>query len=264
MSTSLFSGCSFTAGTGFELGKDAPELWVNLLHSRHPKLNKTRLLNIGFCGRSTANIFKHTVFTILAEASIKYVFVNWTSVPRYELSLGLEEYNTWQCFKPGNNFVQHNLHNIVYPAEYLKKINDRFTTLTNDHSEIVDVLYYVNAINQLCQLKNCQVFHINALCPWDNNYFTKLSNCLPNNYTNYTKKLIQTDSRDDDQVFRLYDRIHNEYNSAGGIQEHTWLNLYSSMIDQQVDVNSDKIHPGINSNQLYYQQFNQALESKLL
>jgi hypothetical protein len=58
--------------------------------------------------------------------------------------------------------------------------------------------------------------------------------------------------------------IHNEYNTPGGVQKDSWLNLYSSMWDQRIDFNDDGVHPGIKSNQLYYQQFTQALDSKIL
>jgi hypothetical protein len=260
----MFTGCSFTAGDGFELEKDEPSLWVNLLHSSHPKLNKTQLLNVGVGGNSNANIFKDTIFNLLTQPNVKYLFVEWTSVPRYNLSIGLETYATQVSFIPNINMETHNLHKITYPAEYLKKINDRFTSLAHDHHEIVTLIYYISSITRLSQLIGCQVFYINGLCPWDTNYFTKLNNVLPTDYSEYTKKLIQTDTRDDSEVFELYDKIHSEYSNAGGVHEKHWLNLYSSMRDNRIDVNDDGLHPGIKSNQLYYQQFTHALDSKLL
>jgi hypothetical protein len=264
MSISLFTGCSFTAGNGFELEKDEPALWVNLLHSSHPKLNKTQLLNAGVGGNSNADIFKDTVFNLLTQPNTKYLFVEWTSVPRYNLSLGLETYVTQASFMPNVTTKTHNLHEITYPAEYLKEINDRFTSLAHDHNEIVTLVYYINSITRLSQLIDCQVFYINGLCPWDTDYFTKLNNVLPTDYSEYTKKLIQTDTRDDIEIFKLYDKIHNEYSSAGGIHGKHWLNLYSSMRGNRIDVNDDGLHPGIKSNQLYYQQFTQALDSKII
>jgi hypothetical protein len=264
MNKTVFTGCSFTAGSGFESMKNEPALWVNLLHSSHSKLNQTQLINAGVEGRSNANIFKDTVFNLLTQSNVKYLFVEWTSMPRYDLSLGLETYNTHQLFMPNMPVVTHNLHLITYPEQYLKKINDRFTALAHDHYEIVCLLEYIRLINLLCRLKECQVFYINGLCPWDNKYFEKLENTLPSEYTDYTKKQIQTSTRADDEVFELYDKIHHEYQTAGGIQEGQWLNLYLSMRDQRIDVNDDGLHPGIESNQLYYQQFTQALDSKLL
>lgn len=263
MEVSLFSGCSYTAGSGFKLEKKDPALWVNLLHGSHPKLNKTKLLNVSHGGASNETIFRKTIFNILTIPEIKYVFVQWSSVPRYEMSLGLETYNTHQSFIPRVRFRQHNLHEVIYKPGYLKKINDRFTSLANDHYEIVNLLMYVNSINLLCKLKKCQVFYINGLCPWDHDYFKKLDNVLPCAYTDYTKKLIQTETRDDEEVFKIYDKIHKEYNEAGGILEHRWLNLYMPMDCEIVDVNDDHSHPGIESNYNYYQKFSQALDFKI-
>jgi hypothetical protein len=264
MNKTVFTGCSFTAGDGFALTKNEPALWVNLLHSSHLKLNQTQLINAGVGGRSNANIFKDTVFNLLTQSDVKYMFVEWTNGPRYALSLGLETYNTHQLFMPNTPMTTHNLHSITYSKQYLKKINDRFTALAHDHYEIVCLLEYIRLINLLCELKECQVFYINGLCPWDNNYFEKLENTLPSEYTNYTKKQLQTSTRDDNEVFELYDKIHHEYQTAGGIHQDLWLNLYSSMRDQRIDFNDDGVHPGIKSNQLYYQQFIQALDSKIL
>jgi hypothetical protein len=264
MSISLFTGCSFSAGTGFELEKDDPALWINLLHSSHPTLNKTQLINASTPGNSNADIFNDTVFNILTQPDVKYVFVQWSSVPRYNLSLGLEMYNTHQYFIPNTTVQTHNLHNFTYTKNYLQKINDRFIALAHDHHELVKLVYYINSITQLCQLKNCYVFFINGLCTWDHNYFKKLNHVLPSEYTEYTKKLIQVETRDDNEIFALYNKIHDEYDLAGGIQEHVWLNLYSSMKNCTIDRNNDGQHPGINSNQLYCQQFTQALDLKIL
>ena len=264
MSVSLFSGCSLTSGFGFPLEKDDPALWVNLLHQSNSKLNKTQILNVGVAGSSNASIFRDTVFNLLTQPNIKYAFVEWTSVPRYELSLGLETYDTSQVFLPNNQPREHNLHNITYSKKYLKNINDRFTTLAHDHYEIVNLLHYINAITCLGKLKQCQVFYINGLCSWDENYFKKLHDVLPSDYTEYTKKQLHTSTRDDKEATELYNKIHHEYDIVGGIQEDAWLNLYASMISQRIDLNNDGAHPGINSNQKYCQQFIQALDSKLL
>lgn len=263
MSISLFAGSSLAAGTGFDLERHEPKLWVNLLHTYHPKLNKTQLLNIGVAAYSNASIFKDTVLNILKHPTVKYVFIEWTSVPRYELSLGLETYSTRQVFIPTLVPSSHELHNITYTSSYLKKINDRFTSLAHDHYEIVCLLEYINSINLLCDSRGCQVFHINGSCPWDNNYFKKLDNVLPSEYTKYTKKQIQIDARPDEEIFQIYNKMHDEYDNTGGIHESRWLNLYWTMLDHRVDLNKDGAHPGIESNQLYFQKFSQALDKHL-
>ena len=83
----LFAGCSYTSGGGFELEHKQPELWVNLLHKNFDQFKDTELLNVSVGGRSNAGIFQDAVSSIL-KYNVKYAFVSWTDMPRYELDLG--------------------------------------------------------------------------------------------------------------------------------------------------------------------------------
>lgn len=258
MSITLFAGCSYTDGAGFALGKDEPGLWVNLLHRNNEILNKTQLLNVSRAGVSNARIFQDTMFNLATVPDVKYVFVAWTSMPRYEISLGLETYETRQVFIANCEAREHNLHNITYPKKYLEKIRDRWISLANDHYEILNLVYYVNTIVHLCKQLDKQVFFVNAVCPWDDQYFERLENVLPNAYTEYTRQLLDVDTRDDEQIFKLYAKIHNEYADIGGIHHRHWLNLNHSMRSNRIDVNDDNVHPGLQSNRLYHEQLSNS------
>ena len=262
MSYTLFTGCSYTQGNGFDLLSQQPELWVNLLHKKNPYSKKTQLLNVAVGGRSNAGIFQDTVWNLLNK-DCKYALVEWTSARRFEFSLGLELYETKTVF--GYNFLQrpHQLHDVVYSKDYLENIQNRLVTLINVHLEICNLLYYINIIINLANRTDTKLFFINGICPWDNNYFNKLTNILPNSYTDFTKILLDTDTRDDEQVFELYEKIHNEYLESGGIHPEYWINLYQSMFNTIVDYNNDGIHPGIQSNQHYSDLFNQSINSRL-
>lgn len=262
MSYTLFSGCSYTYGDGFDLLNNQPELWVNLLHKNNPYLKTTQLLNVAMGGRSNAGIFQDTVWN-LVNKDCKYAFVEWTSVPRYEFSVGLELYATRAMFSYNCPQRGHQLHDVVYSKSYLENIQDRFVTLIDLHQEICTLLYYINSLIKLAKLTKTELFFINAICPWDNNYFEKLTNVLPNSYTSFTKKLLDTKNRDDGQVFELYEKIHTEYQASGGIHPEYWVNLYQSMCNSRVDYNNDGAHPGIQSNQNYFESFNQYINSRL-
>jgi len=260
--TLLVSGCSFTAGTGFDLEKDEPNLWVNLLHKNI--FPQTTLLNVGIPGRSNLGIFHDTLKVLLSD-KIKYALVEWTSYPRYNLDLGVETYNTKLSFNIGSGKISQNYtHNdIEYPAEYLEDIKNRFLVLEHDHSHIRELVNYVNILTSVSKLVDCKIFFINGLCSWDKEYFTHLDNCTPDLYTKYTQKILNTENRDDDEILELYNKIHNEYTQSGGIQEIHWLNLYNSLIRNKIDTNNDNIHPGLKSNQLYFNILSQALSQKL-
>lgn len=257
----LFAGCSYVSGNGFELSKEDPNLWVNLLH-QHTQLKNFELVNAGRGGRSNAGIFQDAVWHI-SQGNIDIAVICWTSMPRYEMSLGLETYDTRAVFMPNATLLGHNLNDVNYSQSYLEGIRDRFTSLVHAHEEILNLVYYVNSLVNLIQITGTKVFFVNSLCPWDLNYFTKLEHVLPEDYTNFTKTLINMETREDQEIFQLYDKIHGEYQHAGGIQESHWLNLYQSLKSLQIDTNTDNVHPGINSNQQYYNLLNQPLISKL-
>ena len=260
MNYTVYAGCSYTAGTGFALEKDDPDLWVNQLHNK--LFSHTKQLNIGRSGRSNAGIFQDTVKS-LTDYSVKYAIVEWTSVPRYELELGFELYTTRQIFVPHSPCYAVNTHSINYSSEYLNAIRNRFTTLAHDCYEISNLINYVNTILKVSKLTGTKVFFINGLCSWDQDFFVQKTNCLPDQYTKYTQKLLNSNTRDDDEVFKLYHKMHDTFDSEGTINQEHWLNLYNSMRNQRIDVNQDNIHPGIQSNNCYVDQFLERLEQLL-
>ena len=260
MSHTLFAGCSYTAGSGFELEKNEPSLWVNQLHDKF--FSHTTKLNVSQAGRSNAGIFQDTM-RALVDYSVNYAIVEWTSAPRYELELGFELYTTRQVFMPGTQCRSINTHSINYSSDYLNAVRDRFTALAHDCYEILNIVDYVNTILKVSKLTNTQVFFVNGLCLWDHNFFVKKTNCLPDQYTKYTQRLLNSNTRDDDEVFQLYCKMHDNFDSAGTINQNHWLNLYDSMRNQRIDVNQDKLHPGTQSNNLYVEQFSSRLEQLL-
>jgi hypothetical protein len=220
----VFSGCSYASGVGFDLAKDEPVLWVNQLHQRF--FSETTKLNVSFGGRSNAGIFQDTI-TAIVNHPVKYAVVEWTSMPRYEMELGFELYNTRQGFIPGSPCRDHNLNYIQYTSKYLESIRDRFTSLAHDCYEILNVIQYTNTIVRLANQQGTRVFFVNGMCPWDNDFFDKKINVLPDQYTPYTQTLLNTVNRADTEIFQLYDKLHNELEDRGGVNKPLWLNLYS-------------------------------------
>ena len=262
MSITLYTGCSYTAGCGWDRERNDPNLWVNILHSSNTHLCNTTKINLGVSGASNAEIFYTTVNGIL-EHQPKYVFVEWTSYPRYNVLLSLESYQSQQTFIFGAECFDHKLHNISYTKQYLSGIRDRFLSLHHPHQGILQIVEYTNALLKITKLTGTNVFFINGICPWDNNYFDSLDNVLPSQYTEYTQSLLDCETRNDSEIFQLYNKIHSEYQQAGSIQLAHWLNLYQSMRSELIDVNNDGIHPGKQSNIIYSSTISQAFNSKL-
>jgi hypothetical protein len=256
----VFSGCSFTKGTGFVLEQEEPMLWTNQLHQEFfPDTDK---LNVGIAGASNTRIFQETIHALLSYP-VKYAIVEWTSYPRYELELGFETYNTFQPFIPTGSCNDHSLHNMHYTGKYLDSVKNKFTALAHDCYEILNIVKCTNAIIKLAHLTKTQVFFVNGICHWDADFFVKKINVLPDQYTAYTQKLLCTSTRDDINSYQLYDKMHQGFEDSGGINHSRWLNLYKSLARSKIDTNSDGRHPGIDSNKLYFDFLATELTGKL-
>jgi hypothetical protein len=270
----VFAGCSFTSGVGWQKDdtkiecKTAPELWVNLCHTNIDQLANLQLVNIGKSGASNTEIFESVVDVISnCNTDIKFIFCQWTAMPRYNFSAGLE---LWDTNVPMQKSLLYRplvklSNGDSWSSEYLEDLTNRFLVLHHLHGEIVKVINYLNILQRLANLFNIKIFFINGLCPWDHEYFKKLEgpNILPDKFTDFTKKeILDIDSKDDKDIFKLYNKIHNDYEQLGGINESSWINLYNSMKRTALDTNNDNLHPGIKSNQLYFQQVKNFLETQ--
>lgn len=254
----VFSGCSYTAGVGFEFEKDEPCLWVNQLHNKFFK--KYKKLNLGQGGASNEEIFQSAV-TALVSYPVEFIIVQWTDFPRYSLDLGFETYSTKMYFIPNSPCRSVNTNGMNYSADYLDSVRDRFTSLAHDCFALFNLVRYVNTIKKLSKLTGTKLFFVNGRCPWDQDFFTKKVDCLPNQLTTYTQKLLNVDNRDDSEIFILYNKMHQEFADAGGIAESQWLNLYNSMSKSLVDFNHDHMHPGPKSNDLFVSEFTKKLQT---
>jgi hypothetical protein len=243
--------------------KDNPNLWVNLCHQNISKFKNLNLLNISTGGSSNQKIFNTVVETISQNDDIEYIVCAWTSVPRYNFNIGFELYDTEEVFHPNRQQVRtHKLNQHTFTDEYLRKIATRFLALHDLHYEIVQLLKFINIITNLAGHKGTKIINVNALCPWDNQFFKVLpDSCKPADYTEFTQNLLNISNRDDEEVLKLYHKQHEQYNSYGGIREHTWVNLYNSLADERIDTNYDGLHSGINSNQRYFEIVKQYIET---
>lgn len=265
MNKVVFTGCSFTFGAGwipeeeksfqYNFSKQHPDLWVNRCHAQIDQLKNLELINYGQSGASNVEIFKNSVKAIADHnSSISIMFCQWTSMPRYSFRSGFELWSTTQSFSQRGRGK-------VPEQAYIDDVLDRFLALHHLQDEIVKLLNYINILQKLADCIGIRMYHVNGLCPWDNNYFVRLSNAMPSDYTPFTKKeILDVDHRDDVDLFKLYQYMHDEYDRAGGINSARWINLYNSFKNNIIDVNYDGHHPGIKSNQLYVQQVKQFLE----
>lgn len=244
----LFTGCSLVHGTGLAGEAADPNNFVNVF-TRNVFSNYT-LINKGVPGHSNLRIFLDTCQQLILS-KYDYAFVCWTSYPRHVFCLGLEEYNTKRSFVPGNpSIVEHNGNDINFSSEFLTDLRNKLCLIEHPHSNITDIVRYVNILKSIADSQKTKIFFINNICYWDKDFFTKVENPIPTNLTAYTNKILNSAYRNDNQIKTLYNMMHDDYLTNGSIQEDSWLNLYSSFrLFHQVDVGTDKTHPGPKSHQ---------------
>jgi hypothetical protein len=265
----VFTGCSFTAGTGWTDGtniktgprsdpKQCADLWVNICHHNIDQFRELQLFNVSVAGASNRDIFEQAIGAITDFGDeIDTLFCQWTGMPRYTWNVGFELWDTCESInlRPLRPTHDVNLNRgDHWPRAYINDVCDRFRVLHHLHWEILAVVKYTSIIQRLSRRIGIHnVFFVNGLCPWDRNYFVCLHNVLPEAYTEFTKKeILNIESRDDQDIYKLYHLAHDHYREAGPINPDDWINLYDSFLDHQVDCNHDHVHPGKKSNWLYF------------
>jgi hypothetical protein len=223
----LACGCSFTKGHGLKYENNDPCLWINQLLDRlGGDLN-----NISNHGYNNRTIFLETLHE-LSYNNYDLVVVAWSVLPRWNLNLGFELYSTF------SHLAQYpvNTNQKNFSVAWQKELKNKLLEGHNDHWHLLEMIKYVNIlVNLQKNLKKQKIVFVNTFGPWTDNFFTKKNISLPNELTEYEQDLLNVETRDDSEIFALYNLMHKQYLDAGGVQEQQWLNLYNSFKKLQVD-----------------------------
>lgn len=246
----LFSGCSYTSGTGLPKEKQDESNYVNVF-TREVFGNNAELTNIAMGGNSNLLIFLDAC-TEMLKNHYDYVFIGWTSYPRHVIWIGLEEYECRRTLNASRPLAEHVGNELTFSEKFLTDLSNKFSLVQNAHYDILNIIKYANILKNISYHGNTKVFFLNNMCHWDLDYFTETQKTIiPSNLTNYTNFILNSTHRDDPQIYKLYNKVHRDYADAGGIQQHRWLNLYNSFQSMIVDRGTDGIHPGTKSHQNY-------------
>tara|TARA_B100001057_G_C22698845_1_gene890829 strand:+ start:110 stop:880 length:771 start_codon:yes stop_codon:yes gene_type:complete len=255
MKSLLACGCSFCAGTGLKLEKQDPKLWMNQLAVRLDY----ELTNIAQSGMNNDWIFVETMLE-LSKNQYDAVVVAWSMVPRINVNLGLELYTTLSKLDGVTTPDINTNNNVIYTKKWQKQVGDELLRAYSYHWDFLKLVKYVNILES--QHKN--IYFVNTHSPWTDNFFTKQDVQLPSDLDQFTQDLLSVETRDDKEIIELYNMIHKQYNDAGSIKEHLWLNLYKSLYTNKLDdASSTDRHPGYLSNDYYTKMLYPILKEKL-
>lgn len=252
----LVEGCSYTKGAGLLLEENDPELWVNrLILSKYPG---ARITNAAQTGSSNEEIFKRTASKLLTN-NYDFVIVGWSYISRITYTFGLELYKTTVML---NNPVNINLNQgVLLKKEYLQNIGNNLIKHRNVHYDLLDLIIYSNILTRLANNKIC---FVNSMSDIEENFFTKKEFKSPMELSKLEQSILSIDSRDDPEIQKLHEKIHNDYKNAGGINEENWLNLYTPLTSMQIDtVSAEDIHPGYKSQSVFFKYLETKFINKL-
>lgn len=254
----LAVGCSYTRGYGLDDEENNPNLWVNQIAQR---IGCTQIKNISESGWNNESIF-HACMQEIMHENYDIVIIGWSAIPRYNFHIGLEYYHTRSRLTPDYDI---HINNKTFTGKYLDTIRNKLLEFHNDHWDILKLISYVNTIIQIqVNLKNKKVFFVNGLGPWEENYFSRKNFVKPDDLDKYTQELISCQTRDDNEIESIYNKIHDSYEKAGGICEWYWLNLYNSLMHMQIDrVSNADGHPGLKSQDIFVENLLYQLSKKI-
>jgi len=238
----LTCGCSFTAGTGLVYEKKDPKLWINQLADRLGY----DLTNIAEVGRNNDWIFLETLLELAKNKNYyDLVVVAWSVLPRINVDLGLELWSTVTKFDGG---VEVNTNEKTFTRKWQLSVQNKLFEAYNFHWDFLKLVKYVNILKK----QHNNIYFVNTYGPWPDDYFVKKNARLPGDLDDFTKQLLLVENRDDEEIFDLYDLIHQQYSDAGGINEELWLNLYNNFKRNRLDRASETDgHPGYLSQDRY-------------
>jgi hypothetical protein len=154
----LFSGCSVAAGLGLEREHLDADNYCNVFSNL--VFDNPDITNISVPGYSNLRIFLDTSTEIIKN-QYDYVFVSWTSYPRYVFWCGLETYTCKRVLLPSSPIMEHNGADITFSSNFFNKLRNDFLLVNHPHYDILDIVKYVNLLNTIASSRNTKIYFIN-------------------------------------------------------------------------------------------------------
>lgn len=247
----LVSGASFVKGHGLIQESNDPKLWVNQLSKS--TFENANICNVAKVGKDNEWIFLEAMSNLIKK-DYDLLIVGWAPIPRFNFHAGLELYPVDTKLDGSHDYHLNN--HVTVRGKDLKKIGDGLLRIHNDHWDFLKLVKYVNALIELqvrCRKKKIVFF--NCHVPFPLNFFERKNIQLPSDLSEYEQNLLSVDSRDDDEIFALYNMIHDHYDSYGTIHPDLWVNLYDPFVNLMVDQAPHSLgHPGYKSQDIFVEK----------
>lgn len=225
----LVAGCSISSGWGFELEKQDPQIWPNLV----AKEFDAEIVNVAQTASSNYDIFLQT---LLAQQYDNYdvTLVQWTGLDRITLSSGLDSLIILNNIDPANRsaIFQH-----VSPED-LRTFSRVMTVINNMWKAFADL----SRMTQILSRRSSNTYFINGNLPWTTDFFYNPGH---DPFTNFLLSIDTDHKLVRDQIDLIKQNLKADH----------WINLAHGWQYSKLDsVSATDIHAGPTSHQFYSQQ----------
>lgn len=244
-----FVGCSLTVGEGLALEKNDPNNYTNIVADHYQATVK----NLAHGGNCNYNIFMWALNDILTNTSDK-IFVQWTALNRTWLYPEPNLDNVFMIMPTITADIRADnvggLHNTIFKdKKELQKFIDQYLLLNCDYVNLLKLIEYSNILKIVAKNNDCQLVMLNGIVPWTEDFASlgTISN-YSKQLSDYTKYIIEFDTRDDADIQQYLFKLEKEFNS---LDKKLWVNMFDSFKSLKIDLGTDNAHPGPKSHTRY-------------
>ena len=235
-----FNGCSFTVGEGFDQDQRDQYIYDRLV-SFECGFERT---NIAKGGSSNYEIFMRSAQALKQDFDI--LFVQWSALNRIWLYPGPD--CEWFINSGNKEFRYRSIH---LNEKDQNRFRDILLMMNHDYHGIMSLIDYCDILNQLALHKNKQIVFINGLVPWSDDLINPLGDNLYESLSEYSRQILDFDSRDDDQIRCLFQSLQHKF---AELDQSRWVNIFESFKTLTIDIGTQGHHPGIKSHEIMAQK----------
>lgn len=226
-----FTGCSFTVGDGFAEDQRANFIYDRLISKElnWDSQNQAQL------GNSNYRIFIQSYNAIISQ-KFDLVISQWSALNRLWLSPGPN------CFYATNDdskdFEYRDLKISKADKQFFKNL---VLLLNHDYQNLLDLVDYCNLLQVVSKEHRVQQFNINGLVPWTQDLLKPFGSNLAQEFSSYTKHLLDFDGRDDQELLALFGTLQKKMLT---LDTKVWVNMFDSFLANTIDDGPQGHHPG--------------------
>lgn len=213
MSKIYFAGCSITAGQGFDIERNDPRIYPNLVCSEY----QSECINQAEGGSDNKKIFLKAAKAMMDHQADIYV-VQWSALHRH-----------WLYPSP-KSAIYLGAH---WEDSPMKSFVAQYQLLNHDYNNIMTVIDYTRILENLARLNFKQIIFVNGMIPWTKDLLTQ------EDYGPYAQELMR--KLDPAEVAEFRNRLTNNLEL---IDWNLWANPWFNIIDMIVDRAPLDNHPG--------------------